>query len=241
LGIALVLEVKAMMKMLVADEERASSSAVQNWFSQQRYFVDVVHNGIDASMEMRHKAYDVIVLGLGLPGIDGHELCRRFRASGGTTPVLVMAGQESSLEREQVLEAGADDYVGKPLVLSELSSRVKALLRRTYNPGNPTILQVGDLMLCPEAGTAEKSGHELHLAPLEFNLLELLMRNPNRIFSPEALWQRIWPGTTVSYADTVRTHVKTLRRKLDEPGKPSVIKNVRGRGYKIDGTSCVLH
>jgi DNA-binding response OmpR family regulator len=232
----------AMMKMLVADGERASSSAVQDWFSQQRYFVDVVHNGLDASMELRQKAYDVIVLGLDLPGIDGHELCRRFRESGGTAPVLVMTDQESSEERQLVLEAGADDYVGKPLVLSELTSRVRALLRRTMNMNTlPNVLRVGDLVLIPEASTAAKNGRELHLTPIEFNLLELFMRHPNKVFSPEALWQRIWPGTSVSYADTVRTHIKTLRKKLDDPDKPSAIKNVRGRGYKLEDASRLLH
>ena len=218
--------------MLVVEDEVALAKAVCNWFSRERYAVETVSNGLDACRQLRSDRYDIVVLDLLLPGRDGLDICKDFRAAGGSAGILVTSALDSLQEKETVLDAGADDYLIKPFHLRELSARVRALLRRT-TPGSDGTLRIANIALDSVAGSVTRDGEPVHLHPMEFNLLEFLMKHPNHVFSTQALWERVWTGKTGELIDTVRTHIKTLRRKIDTTGRPSLIETVHGRGYKI--------
>jgi len=222
-----------MAKILVVEDEHDLAGLVQNWLTREHHLVERTDNGSDALHLMQFNKYDVIILDLMLPGLDGMEVCKRYRQHKGTTPILMLTARDSIEDKESGLDAGADDYLVKPFHLKELSARLRALLRRGATaPSN--ILRVRGISIDASEYRVEKGGQEVHLLPKEFRLLEFLVRHPNHVFSAEELLARVWESDTPALLDTVRGHVKRLRKKLDTPGEPSIISTVYGLGYKLE-------
>lgn len=222
-----------MAKILVVEDERDLASLVTNWLKRDHHLVEMVGDGATALRQLEMNRYDVIILDLMLPGMDGMEICRRYRRSHGTTPILMLTAKDTVDDRAVGLDAGADDYLTKPFHLKELAARVRALLRRgDSKPGN--VLKIRDVVIDTNEYRCTKAGKEVHLLPKEFRLLEFLVRHPNQVFSAEDLLSSVWESDTPALLDTVRGHIKRLRKKLDSPDERSMISTVYGLGYKIE-------
>jgi DNA-binding response OmpR family regulator len=227
-----------MAKILLVEDEPDFSMLIGEWLKSQHYVVEVVDTGEDAMDRLRFYKYDVVVLDWMLPGITGLEVCKQFRDSGGTTPILLLTAKKHVDEKEQGLDAGADDYLTKPFEMKELGARLRALLRRPQAFSGAT-LQVGSLQMDPTTFKVLRAGEELTLLPKEFALLEFLMRHPNQVFSAEALLDRVWSSDSEASPETIRTYIKRLRKKLDVEGQPSILSTVHGVGYKLDAPAVI--
>jgi DNA-binding response OmpR family regulator len=222
-----------MSKLLIGESQEDLASAMKDWFALDHYLVEVETNGLRILELLRQNQYDLIVLELALAGLDGIEVVRDYRAIGGSAPIVLVAGRHSSEELQRGLDAGADAFVVKPFQLSDLAAQLRALLRRPTLLASK-ILTVGDLTMDTAAGTVKRNDMAIHLHPMEFKLLQFLLRHPNQVFNAQAIFERVWQKEDSSIDDTVRTHVRTLRQKVDAPGRPSIITTVRGFGYKAE-------
>ena len=223
-----------MSRMLLCEPQVDLAVAMVEFFSSDNYTIDLEPNGLRALEFLRQRQYDVIILALALPGLDGISLVKGYRSGGGTAPILIISGKECSQEKQDSLDAGADAYLSKPFQLSDLSAQLRALLRRP-SLRSEKILCAGNVALDTESGTVTKNDIPVHLFPMEFKLLQFLLRHPNQVFDAHAIFERVWQKGIGHAEDTVRTHIRTLRRKLDTDGGPSVITTVRGIGYKCSG------
>jgi len=217
----------------VVDDEPAVRDAVRRALVLSGYRVDVADGGGAAVAALAADAPDAIVLDVAMPGVDGLEVCRRLRASGDRTPVLMLTARETVADRVQGLDAGADDYLVKPFALEELLARLRALLRRS-GPGDPgAALRFGDLELDPVAHTASRGGRRIDLTRTEFALLELLMRNPRHVLTRTVIHERIWGYDFGPGSNALGVYVGYLRRKLEAGGESRLIQTVRGVGYVL--------
>lgn len=221
-----------MAKLLLVEDDRSISFVVQTCLEVDNHLVDAVETGQQALAALLTHEYDLILLDWNLPDISGLEVCQRHRSRGGTTPILLLTAKGGADDKVTALDAGADDYVAKPFVPEELLARIRAILRRP-KAIVPTNLSIGEIELDPSKQQLKIGEHTVELAPMEFALLELLMRHPNKSFTPEAIIHRLWQSDTSSSNDTVRTHIKNLRRKLGD-AEGSIIKSKRGLGYSFD-------
>jgi DNA-binding response OmpR family regulator len=222
-----------MAKILVVEDEVDLAKLVRNWLERDHHLVEVAESGIDALTHLQVNRFDVVILDLMLPELSGMEVCRRYRQALGKTPILMLTAKDTVEDKEAGLDAGADDYLTKPFHLKELAARVRALVRRGSNQPNVT-LQFRDIVIDVNEFSVTKAGVEVHLLPKEFRLLEFLVRHPNHVFSAEELLSSVWESDTPALLDTVRGHIKRLRKKLDTPGESSIIATVYGIGYKIE-------
>lgn len=224
-----------MAKILIVEDEHDLSGLVRNWLIREKHLVEEADNGLDALNQLELAKFDVIILDLMLPGMNGMEVCRRYRQQLGYTPILMLTAKHAVEDKEAGLDAGADDYLTKPFELKELAARVRALLRRGQSqPGN--ILHVRDITIDTSECLVKKAGRVIHLLPKEHRLLEFLARHPNHVFSAEELLSSVWESDTPALLDTVRGHIKRLRKKLDTPTEPSIISTVYGLGYKLEAS-----
>lgn len=221
-----------MAKVLLVEDDEKLSSMLAGWFKSNSYVVDVAGTGADASVFMETYLYDLIVLDVALPDDDGTRLCREYRKSGGNARVLMLTGLQSVQDKEVGFDAGADDYMTKPFDVRELSVRLKALMRR--GPALvPDVLQIGDLSLDPRSRVVKSASIKLDLAPREFALLEFFMRNPNRVFTGEAILDRVWSSNSECSIHSVRTYINRLRNILKTDGNLPMIQTEYGIGYKL--------
>jgi DNA-binding response OmpR family regulator len=221
-----------MAKILLVEDDRDLSGMIVDWLKFEHHIVEAVYDGEGAVNMLKSYQFDAIILDWQLPKIEGVEVLRNFRTSGGQTPVLMLTGKGAIANKEMGLDAGADDYLTKPFHMKELSARLRALLRR---PGGVTgnVLTARDI--CLESGTfrVTKGGADIQLLPKEFALLEFLMRHPNQVFSADALLDRVWKSESNVSPETVRTCLKRLRRKIDTEEQDSLIQTLHGVGYKL--------
>ena len=222
-----------MAKILLVEDDQDLVLRITKWLALERYSVEAVLNGRDALELLRNNRYDFIILDWQMPELSGIEVCRYFRANGGITPVLMLTGKSDIADKEAGLDAGADDYLTKPFHPRELCARLRALARRPAQCLDDE-LKVGDLILDLYKFQLRRNGVEIDLLPLEFALLEFLMRNPGRVFDSNVLLERVWPVNSEASPEAVRTCIKTLRKKIDPDGKSSIIKTVHGVGYKLE-------
>ncbi|NEO85849.1 MAG: response regulator [Spirulina sp. SIO3F2] len=220
------------MKVLVVEDDAGLAEMLAKTLSKQRYQVEIAANGEAGWALIEAFEYDLILLDLHLPKLDGISLCRRLRAAGYQIPVLLMTTEDTRESKIVGLDAGADDYVLKPLDLEEVLARIRALLRRGTIESTP-MLTWGALTVNPNS--CEVFGHEqrLRLTSKEYELLELLLRYPHRIFSVSTLIERLWSFDNIPSDNALRTHVKSLRRKLREGGIENMIETVYGLGYRL--------
>lgn len=221
-------------KALIVEDDADALDRLEQWLKHERYTVEGVKDGNEALDRLRLCKYDVIVLDWNLPHISGVELCKQFRSLGGVTPILMLTGRSAVNEKATGLDAGADDYLTKPFDLVELSARLRALLRRSSVTPQNTVLSAGPVLLDCAAHSVTVDGKAISLLPLEFSLLEFLMRHPGQIFSHTALVDHVWKAESSATSEAVRTCVMTLRKKIAVAGQPSVIKTVHGVGYKLE-------
>jgi DNA-binding response OmpR family regulator len=223
-----------MAKILLVEDESDLAETIVEWLADEYHLVEVEANGEVALRRLSDGQYDLAILDVMLPGVDGLNVCRALRAQGSAIPVLMLTARTSIDAKEAGLDAGADDYLTKPFQLRELSARIRALLRRPQT--TPTnILQVGDVTLDRATCVVTKAGQPIHLLPKEFALLELFMRNLGKVISIDSLLDRVWGTDSSVVPETVRTNIKTLRKKIDTPqAEASYIQTVHGQGYKME-------
>lgn len=222
-----------MAKVLVVDDDLELCSAVQNFLSLQGHIVETAATGEDAMQLLKNFQYDVIVLDWGLPGIEGDELCKLYRARGGLTPVMFLTGKNNVSFLETGFNAGADDYMVKPFDIRELSARIRGLLRRS-NTRYIAQLKVDDVILIPDQRIVKSQGQQVKLRAKECALLEFLLRHPNQVFSAQNLLDAVWTSDSSGTTNSVRTWMGTLRQQLAKLGKDDLVKTVLGSGYTIE-------
>lgn len=222
-----------MAKILLVEDDRQFAGMVAEWLSYEHHLVETVHSGAEGLDRVRIGGYDILILDWGLPDLDGLELLKQFRHLGGTTPIIMLTGKDSFVEKETGLDSGADDYVTKPCNMKELAARVRALLRRAGG-SRSNRFQGRDIVLDPVKYSVERGGQPVHLLPGEFALLEFLMRHPGQVFSGDHLLQSVWSTDSEATIEAVRTCIKRLRQKLDQEGGNSVIETVARVGYRFN-------
>ncbi len=232
------MEESSEQRILVVDDERSITDFVSFNLTKEGYKADVANDG-DTAVEMaRATNYDLIILDVMLPGIDGYEVCRRIRAKS-NVPVLFLSARDTELDKVVGLELGGDDYLAKPFGIRELLARVHALLRRAPQGGQAEeegtrLLEVSGITLDEAAHRATYKGKEIELTPREFELLLTLMNHAGTVLGREQLLKEAWDWQYVVETKTVDTHIKRLRDKLSGVGlDPSVIETVRGYGYRF--------
>jgi DNA-binding response OmpR family regulator len=212
---------------MVVEDDHNIGSLVRTYLERSGYKVVWVRSGEDALVELRRHPIALVVLDIGLPGIDGFEVCRRIA---GTTPIIMLTARDEEIDRIAGLEVGADDYVPKPFSPRELVARVKAVLRRAGHSGpSENMLIVGPVELIASAREVRVDGREVDLTQREFDLLEFLLRHTGQVVSREQLLESVWGFVSPGETRTVEVHIAQLRKKL---GRPELIRTIRGIGYK---------
>jgi len=221
------------MRFLIVEDEIDVAQALANGFRNIGYAVDLAEDGEQGWYMASVYAYDLLILDLNLPGIDGIEVCKRIKEAHPTLLILMLTARDKLSDRIKGLDMGADDYLCKPFHFKELSAHVRALLRRDIR-SRETGLEYGDLRLDPIERVAWKANHRLELTRKEFGLLEYLMRHPGEIITQEELMEHVWDSSVNPFSTSVRVHVASLRQKLeDNPASPSYIQTVLGEGYRF--------
>ncbi|EFC84421.1 response regulator transcription factor [Parafrankia sp. EUN1f] len=220
------------MRVLVVEDETRTAALLRRGLAEEGFAVDVVADGADAVWQATEITYDVIVLDLMLPSLDGFEVCRRLRAAGRWSPVLMLSARGAVTDRVRGLDVGADDYLPKPFSFDELSARIRALIRRGAHE-RPVVLEVDGLRLDPAGRTVSRDGVPLDLSPKEFALLEYLMRHPGEALRRTAILEHVWDFAYDGTSNVVDQYVAYLRRKIDKPFGTSQLETVRGAGYRL--------
>jgi DNA-binding response OmpR family regulator len=217
------------VRVLVVEDEQLLADAVATGLRREAMAVDVVYDGAAATERVDLNDYDVVVLDRDLPVVHGDDVCRHIVRLGRATRVLMLTASGDVSDRVEGLEIGADDYLPKPFAFSELVARVRALGRRATAP-LPPVLECAGIRLDPNRREVFRDERQVHLAPKEFAVLEVLMRSAGTVVSAEQLLEKAWDENTDPFTNVVRVTVMTLRRKL---GDPPVITTVPGSGYRI--------
>ena len=221
------------MRILLVEDDDILAEGLADAIANQRYVVDTVADGEAAWEQIKIVEYDLIVLDVMLPKLDGISLCKRLRSHQFGMPILMLTARDTSRDKVTALDAGADDYMVKPFDLPELLARIRALLRR--GESSPPILQWTSLRLDPNTYEVTYADRTLYLTPKEFSILELLMRNGRRVLSRSLIIEHIWSFDDPPSEDAVKAHIKSLRHKLKTAGAPNdLIETVHGVGYRLN-------
>lgn len=220
------------MRILLVEDERKVSEMVARGLRAERYAVDTAENG-DTGWAMAHTYdYDLVILDLGLPAMDGNDLLRRIRARSASIPVLVLTARDATASKVASFEAGADDYLTKPFAFAELVVRVKALLRR--GPANQSnVVRIGDLEFDRLTQQVSRGGRRIELTPKEYALLDYLATHPGRVLSRTMIVEHVWDQSFEGLTNIVDVYVRHLRAKIDDPFPIKLIRTVRGAGYRL--------
>ena len=223
------------MKILVVEDEHKIANSIKKGLEQESYAVDVAYDGTQGYDLAASESYDVIILDLMLPEIDGWEICKRLRLENNHTPILMLTARGELDEKLRGFSLGADDYLVKPFAFLELLARVKALGRRPKNTVSP-VLRIDGLSLDTNSFEVVRDGIGINLSRKEFALLEYLMRHQGKIMTKDQIIGNVWNYDADILPNTVEVYIGYLRNKIDKPfvGKAELIRTVRGFGYKID-------
>jgi two-component system, OmpR family, response regulator MprA len=221
------------VRILVVDDEPAVLDAVDRALRLEGYDTELAADGRQALDALAAGAPDAMVLDLLMPRVDGLEVCRRLRAAGDRTPVLVLTARAAVSDRVRGLDAGADDYLVKPFALEELMARLRALLRRGGVAGDRERLRFADLELRPLEHTVRRGRRAVELTRTEFLLLELFLRHPRQVLTRSQIFERVWGYDFGESSNSLEVYVSYLRRKLEAEGEPRLLQTVRGVGYVL--------
>ena len=223
------------VRVLLVEDDPAVRGAVERALRGAGHKTDLAPEGRQALDLAVANPYDAVVLDLGLPGLDGIEVCRRLRASGNGVPILMMTARAAVAERVEGLDAGADDYLVKPFALDELLARIRALGRRAADGGVTSrgVLRFADVGLDRDAMSARRGARQISLTRTEYQLLELFLENPRKVLARDVIFERVWGYDFGPDSNSLDVYVGYLRRKLEAEGEPRVIQTVRGTGYVL--------
>ncbi len=221
------------MRLLVVDDDPSVREALALVLDLNGFEVATAIDGREAIRTLAIESPDAVILDVLMPGLDGLEVCRRLRATGNRTPVLMLTARSEVSERVAGLEAGADDYLAKPFAREELIARLRALLRRTGWEGDEQLLRFENLELDPLAHEARRGDRVLELTRTEFLLLELLMRHPRQVLTRATIFDRVWGYDFGPASNSLEVYVGYLRRKTEAGGEPRLVHTVRGVGYVL--------
>ena len=220
------------MRVLVVDDDVRLCSVVRRGLTEEGYAVDVAHDGEEGQYLIEINEYDLVVLDIMMPKLDGVEVCRRLRAASKDTPVLMLTAKDAVADRVRGLDAGADDYLVKPFAFDELVARVRALTRRHAPTRSPKITH-GDLSLDTVTRRIQRGDAEIALTSKEYAVLEYFLRNPGAVITRGMIEEHAWNNDFDSVSNLVDVYIRRLRSKLDRPGEDSVIETIRGAGYRL--------
>lgn len=221
-----------MARILVAEDDAELVVLIRRWLELEGHGCDHVKDGREASLALETSVYELVILDLGLPESDGLEVLRKYRRTGGKTPVLILTGKGEIEDKLAGFRTGADDYLTKPFDGRELIARVSALLRRPADFHGEG-LRTGPLELVPSLHAVKLDGKKIALVRREYALLQFFMRYPNQLFGPDRILDAVWSNKSEGSYEALTSCVKRLRKKLDRPDQPSLIKNVHGVGYGL--------
>ncbi len=220
------------MRLLVVEDETKLAAYLKRGLEADGHAVDVAADGEEGLWLARNQPYDVIILDILLPKLNGYRVCAVLREDSNWTPILMLTAKDGAFDIAEALDSGADDYLTKPFSFVVLLARIRALVRRGA-PARPTVLEVGDLRLDPAAHTVERDGAEIMLTAKEFSLLEHLMRHPGEAVSKTDILNAVWDWDFEGDPNVVEVYIGYLRRKIDQPFDRASIETIRGVGYRL--------
>jgi DNA-binding response OmpR family regulator len=220
------------MRVLLIEDDRKAARLLSKGLQEEGFVVDVAATGESGEEQAALNEYDVVILDWLLPARDGLAVCRALRASGNSTPILMLTARDSVADRVSGLGTGADDYLTKPFAFDELLARIRALLRRSRSV-QPVVLKVADLTLDPVTRRVARGSLAITLTPKEYAILEVLMRNVGQVVSRTRLAERVWDEASEVLDNLVDAHVSHLRKKLDREASVPLIQTIRGVGYRL--------
>ena len=224
------------MRILLVEDDTAIARSLKEGLEDESYAVDVANDGSEGYRTAAADDYDVIILDIMLPEMNGYEVCRALRNDGNKTPILMLTARDAERDIVEGLDTGADDYLAKPFSFDVLLARIRALLRRP-NEKLEEILQVGDLKLDPSSKKVTRASQEISLTAKEYSVLEYLMRNKGKVLSKEQIISHVWDFDADVLPNNVELFIMFLRRKIDKPFKSKLIHTVSGFGYKLEKKS----
>jgi DNA-binding response OmpR family regulator len=222
-----------MAKILLIEDDPSLTKMMNDWLALEHHSLESVGDGKEGFDRLQIYNYDLVIIDWQLPGMEGPDVVKSFRAAGGTLPILMLTGKSAVSDKEIGFDSGADDYLTKPFHMKELSARIRALLRRPSAMVS-NILTIGRLSMDPVKHVLQRDGVEIKLLPKEFALLEFFMRHPNQVFNADALLNRVWSSESDATIDALTSCIKRLRKKVDLEGEGSCVKTVHGVGYKME-------
>ncbi|WP_380282208.1 response regulator transcription factor [Kitasatospora purpeofusca] len=220
------------MRVLVVEDEQRLALAIKLGLEVEGFTVDIVHDGVSGLARAIDHSYDVIILDIMLPGLNGYRVCSRLRAAGSDAGILMLTAKDGEWDEAEALDTGADDYLSKPFSFVVLVARLKALARRIGSRA-PRRTVLGDLVVDSAARTCTRAGAPIALTPREFALLDHLARRAGEAVSKRDLLEEVWDSGPDSDPNTVEVHISSLRRKIDAPFGRSAVQTVRGSGYRL--------
>ncbi len=220
------------MRILVVEDESRLAMLLRRGLTEEGHAVDVAETGEEALDWTEAAIYDVIVLDVLLPSLDGLGVCRQLRRRRVQTPILLLTARDAVEDRVKGLDAGADDYLGKPFAFAELSARLRALVRRPPDTLE-TVLTAGEVRLDPAVRRVWRGAHEVVLQNKEFRILEYLLRHPNRVLTRTMIAEHVWDYDFPNVTNVIDVHIRSLRRKLEDPYPGQLIQTIRGAGYRL--------
>ena len=226
------------MKILIVEDEAKTGDYLKLGLVEAGFVVDLVRDGTDGLHHGLTESYDLAILDVMLPGIDGWAVLQGLRKAGIQTPVLYLSARDHVEDRVKGLELGADDYLVKPFAFSELLARVRTLMRRGSKASTPEVLRVADLELDLLRRRVTRAGRRIDLTAKEFSLLELLLRRQGEVLSRSLIASQVWDMNFHSDTNVIEVAMRRLRLKLDEDFEPKLIRTVRGMGYVLENPSC---
>lgn len=221
------------MRVLIAEDEKELCRVIEKRLEDESYAVDAVNDGRSALEYLLSGSYDIVILDVMMPGLDGFEVLSRYRAEGGKAPVLFLTARDAVSDRVRGLDSGADDYLVKPFSFQELLARIRVLLRRGGGNNVSAVLRVQDLVLDPASHSVSRAGRSIDLSAKEYAILECLMRNKGMVLSRESIREHIWSWDYDGESNVVDVYIRYLRRKIDDDYSVKLIQTVRGSGYMI--------